>query len=205
MPEQPVFTGILNNFHAKGKNISGQLYRNIFTFKVFMMKRDQDQQDAIQRFWDVYRSCVEENRVRSELVGYYVKWDKAFIDFLPGKRLRERSRKDLMLFLTQLGEHAQVKDWQVKQAEHALKLFYEVFLPGYHPDGGDVGQIGIKNGQKRVFRDRAVPGEIERRFAHLVAHIRTEIRCRHYTIRTESAYINMDGASADINLTGMIY
>jgi hypothetical protein len=35
-------------------------YGNIFIFSVFMMKRDQDQQDAIHKFWDAYRSCVEE-------------------------------------------------------------------------------------------------------------------------------------------------
>jgi len=39
-----------------------------------------------------------------------------------------------------------------------------------------------------VFRDRAVPGEVERLFSPLLDALKTEIRSRHYSIRTERSY-----------------
>ena len=33
-----------------------------------------------QRFWEAYRGAAEENRVRTDLLAYYVKWAKAFAD-----------------------------------------------------------------------------------------------------------------------------
>ncbi|MFH1077465.1 MAG: hypothetical protein V1753_11665 [Pseudomonadota bacterium] len=62
-------------------------------------------------------------------------WAQAFVDFLPGKRLRDRSRQDIEAFLADLGKRPGNMDWQARQAEHALKILYEAFLPGYRPDG----------------------------------------------------------------------
>jgi hypothetical protein len=44
-----------------------------------------------QRFWDAYRGAAEKNRARTDFLAYYVKWVKAFVDFMPDKDLRERS------------------------------------------------------------------------------------------------------------------
>lgn len=41
-----------------------------------------------------------------------------------------------------------------------------------------------------VFRDRVIPGEVERLFSPLLEALKTEIRSRHYSIRTESAYVD---------------
>jgi hypothetical protein len=71
---------------------------------------------------------VEENRVKHDRSVFYVRWAQAFVQFLPEKRLRDRSRQDIEAFLTDLSERFGITDWQVKQAEHALKLSYEVFL-----------------------------------------------------------------------------
>jgi hypothetical protein len=78
--------------------------------------------------------------------------------------------------------------WQVSQAEHALKIFYEVFLPGYVPETaakpvqeekGQAGNVGARAG---TFRDRVIPGEVERLFSPLLDALKTEIRSRHYSI-----------------------
>jgi hypothetical protein len=86
-----------------------------------------------QRFWDAYRGVAEENRVRTDLLAYYVKWVKTFVDFMPDKDLRERSGKDIETFLVDLAQRPNVADWQVRQARHALKILYEMFLPHYAP------------------------------------------------------------------------
>jgi len=152
---------------------------------------------SIQKFWDAFRSCVEEHRVDSGRSAYYVRWAQAFFRFIPGKRLRDRTRDDIEIFLTDLSKRPGTGDWQVKQAELALKILYEVFLPNYAPVNSPEGSRKANEGEaegpgpkKELSRDRAVPGEVERLFAHLVGAMKTEIRSRHYSIRTESSYID---------------
>lgn len=36
-------------------------------------------------FWEAYRACAEENRVRADRSRFYVNWAKSFGDFLPEK------------------------------------------------------------------------------------------------------------------------
>ena len=55
-------------------------------------------------FWKAYRACVEENRVRPDRSQFYVNWAKYFANFLPGKPLKDRSRKDVEAFLADLGK-----------------------------------------------------------------------------------------------------
>jgi len=70
-----------------------------------MNKESPKQSTAAQKFWDAFQACVEENRVRPDRSLFYVKWAQAYINFLPGKRLRDRSR-----------------------------IVYEIFLPRYSPE-----------------------------------------------------------------------
>ncbi|OPY71953.1 MAG: Tyrosine recombinase XerC [Syntrophorhabdus sp. PtaU1.Bin050] len=147
---------------------------------------------AGQRFWEAFRACVEENRVHPDHSAYYVGWAKDFVRFLPGKGLRNRSKEDIEVFLASMRRRRGVAEWQVKQAEHALKILYEVFLPQTGGMGEDEKQRATENMsfEKSAFRDQPVPGEVERRYAPLLDTLRTEIRTRHYSIRTETAYVD---------------
>ena len=55
-----------------------------------------------ERFWEAYRGCAEENRVRPDRSPFYVSWVKAFANFLPEKPLKDRSRKDIEAFSADL-------------------------------------------------------------------------------------------------------
>jgi hypothetical protein len=55
-------------------------------------------------FWEAYRGCAEENRVRPDRSQFYVNWAKDFANFLPEKPLKDRSRKDVEAFLSNLGK-----------------------------------------------------------------------------------------------------
>jgi hypothetical protein len=96
-----------------------------------MGSRNSKERDV---FWEAYRGCAEENRVRPDRSPFYVNWAKDFANFLPEKPLRDRSRKDVETFLANLGKRRGIADWQVRQAEHALRILYEIFLPGYAPE-----------------------------------------------------------------------
>jgi hypothetical protein len=73
-------------------------------------------------FWEAYRACAEENRVPPDRLPFYVNWAKNFANLLPGKSLKERTGKDIEAFLADLRERCVTVDWQVRQAEHALKI-----------------------------------------------------------------------------------
>lgn len=47
-------------------------------------------------FWEAYRACTEENRVRPDRSPFYVNWAKDFANFLPEKPLKDRSTKDIL-------------------------------------------------------------------------------------------------------------
>ena len=111
-------------------------------------------------FWEAYPGCAEENRVGTDRSPFYVKWSKDFAHFLPEKPLKDRSRKDIEPFLADLGKRRGIADWQVWQAEDALKILYEIFLPRYTPERqAAVGPTGKHPAQKAIaraygFRDR---------------------------------------------------
>jgi integron integrase len=146
-------------------------------------------------FWEAFRACAEENRVRPDRSPFYVNWARSFARFLPEEPLEDRSKKDIEDFLADLGKRGSIADWQVRQAEHALRIFYEIFLPQYKPEKQtSVSPVGRSLPQDKIgktdrFRDRVIPGEVERRFSQLIEAFRTEIRARHFSYRTETSYL----------------
>ena len=120
--------------------------------------------EEFQKFWEAFRACAEENRVSPDRSSFYVRWAQAYARFMPEKRLQDRSGKDIQAFLADLAQRRGVADWQVRQANHALKILYETFLPHYasektlhlSPNGRE------KIYKKSEFRDSVLPGEVER-------------------------------------------
>jgi integron integrase len=147
-------------------------------------------------FWEAYRACAEENRVASDRLPFYVNWAKTFTNFLPEKPLKERTGEDIEAFLVDLRKRRGIADWQVRQAEHALKILYENFLPHYAPEKyaavAPAGKHPLREATTNTdkFRDHVTPGEVERKFSDLVEAVKTEVRSRHYSYRTETSYLD---------------
>jgi integron integrase len=151
-------------------------------------------------FWKAYQACVEEHKVSPDHARFYVYWVKTFLNHLPGRPLKERSRVEIEAFLKDLAGREGVKDWQVNQARYALRLLYEQFLPNYKPElasganSADAPSAAV--GQERLpesadsFRDEVVPGEVERRHGAMLQAVITVIRARHYSYRTEQTYLD---------------
>ena len=144
----------------------------------------------------LHRRCAEENRVRPDRSPFYLKWAKDFAHFLPEKPLKDRTRKDIEAFLADLGKRQGIADWQVRQAEHALKILYEIFLPRYAPERHSAVESTGEHppqetiARKKGFWDRVIPGEVERQFPELIEAVKTEVRTRHYSYRTETSYLD---------------
>ena len=129
---------------------------------------------------------MEENRGRPERSSFYVKWAQDFASFIPRRRLREPSRRDLEAFPAQSGQREGIADWQLRQVGDALELLHEVFLPRYAPDkevhgapfGRAMGHQATTKTSTQGFQDRVIPGEVERRFPSLLEGI-NEVRRHH--------------------------
>jgi integron integrase len=121
---------------------------------------------------------------------------KDFESFLQGKPLIDRSRKDIEAFLSDLRKRQGIADWQVRQAEHALRILYEIFLPQYAPERqaavGPIVKLPAQEAKAKTdgFRDRVIPGEVERQFPELLEAVKTEVRSRHFSYRTETTYLD---------------
>ena len=62
-----------------------------------------------KHFWQAYQSCVETQHVSPDHAPFYVRWAKAFEDYLPEKRLRDRTGSDVSAFLKELAGRPNVE------------------------------------------------------------------------------------------------
>ena len=144
-----------------------------------------------QQFWAAYEQCAEENHVTPDKSRFYAVWARKFAGFIPEKHISERTGAEVEAFLADLAQQEKIAPWQVKQAESALRLLYDTFLPRYRPvapEVADSAESGETPDPTR-FRDRVIPGEVERRYAKHLRTLETEIRSRHYSYRTETTYL----------------
>ena len=92
--------------------------------------------------------------------------------------MKDRSKKDIEAFLADLGKRPGIADWQVRQAEHVLRILYEIFLPHDAPEKHIALSKTGKNYTREAvaktdrFRDRVIPGEMERRFSQLIEAVK---------------------------------
>ena len=106
--------------------------------------------------------------------------------------MKERSKADIEAFLADPEKRPGIADWQVRQAEHALRILYEFFLPGYAPGkhtpskASQTHPAHEEKAEADQFRDRVIPGEVERQFSTLVQAVKTAVRTLHYSYRTET-------------------
>ena len=75
-------------------------------------------------FWEAYRGCAEENRVRPDRSPFYVTWAKDFASFLPEKPLKDRSRKDIEAFLADLEKRQSNGVGTLGHADVATTMIY---------------------------------------------------------------------------------
>jgi len=97
-----------------------------------------------------------------------------------GKPIRSRSSEDVKTFLNSLKGQAGVEPWQIKEAKDALVTLYRDFL-----------KIDLRGQGRGVsgFKDALLQGqELKELYGDLFQKLRTELRGRHYSLRTEHAY-----------------
>ncbi len=151
--------------------------------------------DNVKFFWESYRKAVIASGVSAKNADWFVRWAQKFDSSLKEKPLRERSAADIHKFLLELSIQPGTQSWQIQQAEKALFFLYRDFLK--QDLGLDTAQSLVPSEEKETsgrnwplkFKDQ-VPSRMEEkiRLGGYLDRLRSALRVRHYSIRTERAY-----------------
>lgn len=147
----------------------------------------------VNKFWLSYRDAVVSSGIAEKTAEWYVHWAQKFAVSIKGKGLRSRSSKDVHSFLNQLERQDGIEQWQVEQAREALVFLYRDFLKlNLRSKKSTVKKKGQKvqeNKAESHFLDNIVSKtELYGKHAQLFKRLQTELRTRHYSLRTEQAY-----------------
>jgi integron integrase len=143
-------------------------------------------------FWQQYRAAVLRQGLPQARVEEFVRWARRFARSILGVPLRARTAAHVRAFLSDLGQQANVEPWQVDQAQEALRVLYQECLPlpwarpwPFHAHAMEAAR-GLSLGKS--FRDQVSSSELDARHQAVLNQLRTEMRARHYSLRTEQAY-----------------
>lgn len=158
-------------------------------------------------FWDRYIRAVQDAGVPEYRQRWYVIRVKEFLKAHAKTRLRDQQPDKVKGYLQELGGKGTLQDWQFIQVVHALEiLFAQVIRAEW---AGDVDWQYYKQAAKTLTSRhptlRRESDSLARRYqdkhdsrsrqgdhssqADVLNRVRTEIRRRHYAIRTEETYV----------------
>lgn len=118
------------------------------------------------------------NLVPEKYRSFYVRWVRRFL--LSEFNAKELAEKDkIVCYLDQLARDGSVQEWQVKQAEQAVKLYLNVYLPEENKERPAIDSESVSS-HARHLDSEAVEAMKE---------MRKLLRLRHYAYRTEQTYM----------------
>lgn len=169
---------------------------------------------SVSRFWDNYIAKTRSYKIKSSVARWYVRHAESYIKAHANSRLSQHSALQMEKYLREKGRNPRLEDWQYKQMVMALKiLFVEIVQPSWANDFAwddwVVAADTLPNSHATVARDyqsieidQNTPLDFgaedkdaalyKRVFKLYPQHIRTlitQIRVRHYSIRTERTYL----------------
>jgi integrase len=147
---------------------------------------------SVNKFWQQYQAAVLRQGVPQVRAEWFVRWARRFARAGLGVPLRERTAAHVRAFLNDLKQQTNVETWQLDQAQEAIRVLYQecLPLPWARPWPFNAYTIEAAKGlsQQKTFRDEVSSNEVEARHQAVLSRLRTEMRTRHYSLRTEQAY-----------------
>jgi len=170
----------------------------------------------IARFWEKYLDKTISNRIPESSRRWYVRWVERYIKAHKGIKLCDHSEELLNKYLNDLGGKQWVEDWQLSQARDALRiLFCDIVKPEWAdqfkwntPSVFAIDQVTpeMSSGEQGMIlaidADTKLPKLKSMEYADgllkkvydiwpgSVSRLVLAIRIKHYSIRTEQAYVN---------------
>jgi integron integrase len=133
----------------------------------------------------------------------YRGWILGFLKFIKPRRHSQAIAKDVEEFLAKLGAEEK-KDWQLRQAEEALRIFFTEVEPlnwaAHWPEGIEriCGRIRATDAVRPPTRGpatgellkRSDSGDLPARYAGFLDVVRETLRMERYAYRTEQTYLD---------------
>jgi integron integrase len=136
-----------------------------------------------QSLWNDYACLLRNLNFPDRKRKYFVIWAQKFEQFLNGVPLEQASQEMVQAYVTNLKNDPSIMEWQAEQAAESLDLLFEKLLHVHSP--------AQSQPFKQCFKDAIVDASaIRRNYGALMDRVITEIRIRHYSIRTEEAYLD---------------
>jgi len=152
----------------------------------------QEEIKQVKQFWQGYRAAVLGQGVPTARADWLVRWAQQFARAMPGIPLHARTEAHVRAFLSDLAHRAHVEPWQVDQAQEAVRVLYQECFPlawaRPWPLTAHPLEPARRSLQRRSFRDEVSSSAVDAAHQEVLTRLRTEIRVRHYSLRTEQAY-----------------
>jgi len=133
-------------------------------------------------FWGKYADSVRKAGVPDEQVKWFLRWAERFARAVRGVPIRQRSVEDVRSFLDDLKADERFAPWQVRQARKAVAILYRDHL------GIDPARLpATRSGKARDVVQQ--PRQLAALHGDLLKALRGAIRVKHYSPRTEEAYL----------------
>lgn len=169
---------------------------------------------SVSRFWDNYIEKTKAYNIKSKVARWYVRHAEAYIKAHPGRRLVTHSATDIEQYLREKGRSPHLEEWQFRQIVEALKILFKEMVKsqwaGEFPwDEWTAEAERLSDQHVTLARDyeskatgeetypdlkldesdSALYRKISSQFPEHIKAFITQIRVRHYSIRTERAYL----------------
>ncbi len=166
------------------------------------------------RFWDNYVAKLKYIGVKPTAIRWYVRYVEKYIQKQPDNKLKNHTAEDVSVYITNMQRVDYLKDWQFRQLVHALEILFTDIVklqwahtfkwdehtltsssfsnshPSKTPDTEKIDLDAISDGLLTKSYCNGSFNAVFKCYPQLIYSLIKEIRLRHYSIRTENAYLN---------------
>lgn len=170
-----------------------------------MAIRMSKQDRSVGKFWDRYIHLLNKQGIKEPFDRWHVKRAEQYIAAYPDRKLTSHRPEEVANYLTQLGRDPQLKQWQFQQIVDAIQILFTVVNVEWlseldwqywrelsrplSTDHATVVREHPENKKPISEKTSMAPLSLARKaYSGIIKAMVTEIRRRHYSIRTEQAY-----------------
>jgi len=148
---------------------------------------------SISKIWEEVGVALHRNCIDGPEAEGHINLLKSFFNVLPAVPLRDRSPADVDRFLSALRAHPKTEPSRVCQAALALRILYQEVLKSPWADAKDWPVATRVPGTVVITEEVTLREDGSRvtasKFHEVIVRLQTAIRTRHYSHRTEQAYV----------------
>ncbi|MDH5561574.1 MAG: phage integrase N-terminal SAM-like domain-containing protein, partial [Deltaproteobacteria bacterium] len=151
------------------------------------MKQVNQKNGQDSAFWASYRRTITKHGISDKHAIWYERWAQRFCMGLQDKELTACTAAELASYLAQQANDPNFQEWQCQQSSEALRLLFSTILhlpwasPWPPPPATSVPAAAP---DPLPLTEQILP----QTDSETLAALRTAVRVRHYSIRTEQAY-----------------